>query len=167
MIEGSTIALQCEECRAAFSYVVRRCGRRPRTCSPECHAIRRRNWNRANGHRYRSAAPRPKTHKRDCAICSAPFLTSNLNTRTCGLACGKRLAASTKRAKTIARRTRSCELCGRSFVMHKPSGKARKGNVREGRFCSRRCAHAAMRKPRQLGLFDEVSKTLSVSDGQR
>ena len=45
---------------------------------------------------------------------------------------------------------RNCELCGQSFVAHKPSGKAYRGKVREGRFCSRRCAHAAARKPRQL-----------------
>lgn len=161
MIEGSTITLQCEECRASFPYVVHSCGRYPRTCSPECHAVRRRNWNRANGHRYRTAEPRPKIHKGNCAICFASFEASNLRTRTCGPTCSKRLADSTKRAKSIARRMRNCELCGQSFVAHKPSGKAYRGKVREGRFCSRRCAHAAARKPRQLSMFDEAPRTSS------
>ena len=56
---------------------------------------------------------------------------------------------------------RNCELCGQSFVAHKPSGKAYRGKVREGRFCSRRCAHAAARKPQQLSMFDEAPRTSS------
>lgn len=46
------------------------------------------------------------------------------------------------------RRTARCENenCGAEFVKRNPSGKARRGESNEGRFCSRACAHAAARK---------------------
>jgi hypothetical protein len=53
------------------------------------------------------------------------------------------------------RRARICLTCGASFVAHKPSAKARRGEVREGRFCSRKCWHAVMRVPVQLPLFKQ------------
>ncbi|OPY74935.1 MAG: HNH endonuclease [Syntrophorhabdus sp. PtaU1.Bin153] len=44
------------------------------------------------------------------------------------------------RAKAKAKRwTRICEQCGKEFVMHAASGKANRGEVKEGRFCSRKC----------------------------
>jgi hypothetical protein len=38
------------------------------------------------------------------------------------------------------RRRRRCECCDRVFTMRNPSGRARRGETTEGRFCSRRCA---------------------------
>jgi hypothetical protein len=50
---------------------------------------------------------------------------------------------------------RVCLGCGEAFVMRNPSGKARRAQVREGRFCSRSCFHRWMRQPVQLSLFDQ------------
>jgi len=38
-------------------------------------------------------------------------------------------------------------MCGKEFIMHHPSGKANKGEVNEGRFCSRKCRWDKERKP--------------------
>lgn len=46
------------------------------------------------------------------------------------------------------RRSRRCENCDKEFVARNPSGKARAGKSNEGRFCSRKCAHEAARKPK-------------------
>lgn len=51
----------------------------------------------------------------------------------------------TREANAKARRTRVCEQCGVSFVMRSPSGKARRGEVQEGRFCSRACSAETVR----------------------
>ena len=160
MISMAKITLRCSACHEPFEWIVRARGRYPKTCSPKCDAARRREWNCANRHRYRTDKPREKIHHGECVICGAPFESVDRRTRTCGLTCGAALSYQTKvpgrRAKTIAQRTRICEACGRSFVMHKPSAKARRGEVREGRFCSRRCWHSAMRKPQQLSLFKDL-----------
>ncbi len=42
-------------------------------------------------------------------------------------------------------RDRVCEQCGAVFRMRNPSGAARAGLVKEGRFCSRPCSHKASR----------------------
>jgi hypothetical protein len=44
--------------------------------------------------------------------------------------------------KPTHRRYRICERCGRSFLARKPSGKALRGVVQEGRFCSNKCKGA-------------------------
>jgi hypothetical protein len=38
-------------------------------------------------------------------------------------------------------------MCGKVFIMHSPSGKANRGEVNEGRFCSRKCRWDKERKP--------------------
>lgn len=43
------------------------------------------------------------------------------------------------------RRARHCETCGSEFVARNPSGQARAGKSKEGRFCSRECAHKAQK----------------------
>lgn len=78
--------------------------------------------------------------RRACAMCDAEVFSTSL---TCGRRCGNRLAQWSRAARSGAERARSCERCAASFVMRLPSGRARAGLSREGRFCSRRCAHAA------------------------
>ena len=146
---GSTISSACSICGASFDQVVPTSGRRRLTCSSECRRARKAKWNKENS----------KNHNRSCVVCRAPFLTSNLKTRCCSRACGKALADHAKRVKSIAKRIRICQVCDQSFLMHRPSAKARHGLVREGRYCSRACAAAALRKPVQLGLFDKASPT--------
>lgn len=45
-----------------------------------------------------------------------------------------------------SKRQRICETCGKEFLMRQPSGKALKGEVIEGRFCSNECKGIARRK---------------------
>jgi hypothetical protein len=56
----------------------------------------------------------------------------------------------------MARRQRQCQHCGGGFVARNPSGAARAGKVREGRFCSRTCAIAARKTPSLPDLFSTV-----------
>jgi hypothetical protein len=80
---------------------------------------------------------------RMCAICSRSFETCNARTKCCGRNCGqilgKRKSVVTRLANAIARRMRRCENCAETFVARNPSGEARRGKSREGRFCSRAC----------------------------
>jgi hypothetical protein len=54
-------------------------------------------------------------------------------------------AQATRTANAMARRSRTCQQCGAGFVMRNPSGAARRGEVSEGKFCSRKCAAASKR----------------------
>jgi 5-methylcytosine-specific restriction endonuclease McrA len=87
---------------------------------------------------------------RQCVECGQAFETTNAKTLCCGALCGKRrgkrLSDITRSANATARLTRTCEGCRVSFVMRRPSGKARRGEANEGKFCSRVCAHEARRK---------------------
>lgn len=82
---------------------------------------------------------------RDCAICGVEFVPRFPKTVTCGRVCGKRLADWSRSAAYLAARARQCQHCGVTFVMASPSGKAMKGQVTEGRFCSRKCQADAAR----------------------
>lgn len=84
-------------------------------------------------------------HQRDCAICGVEFAQRFPKTVTCGKGCGKRLADWSRSAAYLAARARQCQHCGVTFVMASPSGKAMKGQVTEGRFCSRKCMGDAQR----------------------
>lgn len=149
------LQLVCIACGSGFTGPRRRQGRYPRLCSPACRRARRLT----QLERYRDEgryAPRTKPAKRrsitkTCEVCRKPFETSNSATICCGITCGQVLASrrrsATRTAKSIAARQRVCEHCGGDFVARHPSGAAIAGKVREGRFCSRRCAADAMRVP--------------------
>jgi 5-methylcytosine-specific restriction endonuclease McrA len=121
----------CSWCQAAFNYEKAGAGRFRRQCSTECVVA--------------SRAP-PKMFKRECVECSASFETPNAKTVCCGTECGrvrgKRLGDIGRAAAASKKLSRVCEQCSKSFVMRNPSGKARKGLVVEGRFCSRACGKA-------------------------
>ena len=145
----------CQKCGAEFSYLRKRQSGRSRLfCSSSCKAERIADLNeqyRREG-RYRNrthAAQRAKIAK-TCVVCGIGFTTVNRRTQSCGAVCGHRLltpkAHATRSANAIIRRTRTCQRCGVCFVMRNPSGKARRGLANEGRFCSRACAHAVLRK---------------------
>ena len=90
------ITLLCFQCGRTFQAPRKARGRHRRICSPACRRARA-----ANPRRPRS---RPKNYDFECAICGAPFATHNPLVRCCSRACGTRLAISTKRAKSIAKR---------------------------------------------------------------
>jgi hypothetical protein len=93
----------------------------------------------------RPRRPPPKT----CVVCGVAFRPRTGRQEACGLVCGRALAKQrsdvARAANAKARRARVCEQCGTSFIAANPSGKARRGEVREGRFCSRKCAAKSVR----------------------
>ena len=138
-----TLSLRCA-CGTDFTASMPHAGRAPRFCSDDCRR------------RARRSASRPLL-ARECAICSAPFRTTNRSTVCCGRPCGqvlaKRRSDATRSANASARAKRYCEACGVEFLMRNPSGAARAGRSREGRFCSRKCRADAARHARQLEMF--------------
>lgn len=77
---------------------------------------------------------------RACAGCGGTFTAYNPATVTCSTICGHRHATRTRRENADCRNARTCEQCGESFTARSPSGKARRAETQEGRFCSRSCA---------------------------
>ena len=141
----------CGACGGGFTAPRHRQGRYPGFCSPACrrsHHLAQLKGYRAEG-RYdapRGASAQRRQIAKTCEVCHEPFETTNSATVCCGIDCGQVLASrrrsATRTAKSIAARQRCCEFCGGAFVAHHPSGAAIAGRVREGRFCSRRCAGA-------------------------
>lgn len=87
-------------------------------------------------------------YDRDCAVCLTPFRTDDKATVCCSRPCGNKLSNQRRTQRTIAERTCICEQCGVAFVRGRLSGKALKGLSNEGRFCSKTCQDASLRKPR-------------------
>lgn len=87
----------------------------------------------------------------NCLFCGVE-LTGKYQKKYCSVSCQK-----THRSALIQKkRTRICETCGKEFVMHKPSGKAKKGEVKEGRFCSRECHFIwVKRQPKKLKVIEK------------
>lgn len=142
--------LVCGACGDGFTARKLRQGRYPGFCSPACRRSRRLaqlEGYRAEGRYTRRGAPAQRRQiAKTCEVCREPFETSNPATVCCGLVCGQVLASrrrsATRTAKSVTARQRLCEHCGSAFVARHPSGAAIAGKVREGRFCSRRCAGA-------------------------
>lgn len=80
-----------------------------------------------------------------CMVCSTQFIPKNYAARTCGRKCSNRQAHLTRSANAKLRNARICEQCGIGFQRRNPSGQARRGEIKEGRFCSRVCSAAAVR----------------------
>lgn len=81
-----------------------------------------------------------------CVVCSVEFVRKNLSAVTCGRVCGNRLSQISRSANAAERRTRQCASCGVTFVAHKWSGKALRGEVVEGTYCSSVCRAATIKK---------------------
>ena len=138
----------CKKCGETFSYERSRSNGRPRLfCSEICRTARVAELNagyRSDG-RYRSRAhtAREPKYERTCETCQLPFRTVNPVTKCCSRRCGwllaQRTAHLTRSVNAAARRARVCEHCKGPFIMRNPSGAARAGKSREGRFCSRAC----------------------------
>lgn len=77
----------------------------------------------------------------NCLYCGKE-LTGRHQKKYCSVSCQK----AHRSILTQKKRIRICEACGKEFIMHRPSGKARRGEVNEGRFCSRACHFAWVRQ---------------------
>ncbi len=146
----------CKHCGASFALNRRKGqrGRDPGFCSSRCRSIRRR----AGRSRVEIV----------CVECGRSFITAaDRQRKCCSLSCAVRFrsrrAGTTRTAKANANRTRTCECCGVKFLMRNPSGRARRGATREGRFCSRRCCDEFQRKEareaRACGDLFEMERT--------
>jgi hypothetical protein len=144
-----SVALQCVVCTKGFEHVVKGRGRYPRYCCGNCRTESLRRAGRKSAAR-RKGLTLPQPWQRRCVECRTMFATTCSATICCGVQCGnargKRLGDETRTANANHRRTRRCEICERLFVMRNPSGQARVGLSREGRFCSRACADDARRR---------------------
>jgi len=121
----------CKSCEREFliTRVPNRRGRDPGFCSPRCRAAARAKYRRLHG--------------AVCEQCQCPFETRSPRQRFCSLTCSARASAAPRRAAVLIARQRMCAQCNRQFTLsHGPSGRALRGEVDEGRFCSRRCAAA-------------------------
>lgn len=152
LVTGDQLNLVCCACGGVFNSPKPRSGRYPGFCSPGCrrsHHLAQLKSYRAEG-RYATTTRTAPANRRPiakiCEVCKRPFETTNRATICCGITCGQALASvrrsAARTAKSVAARQRTCENCGSPFVAHHPSGAAIAGKVREGRFCSRRCAGA-------------------------
>ena len=120
------LALTCRFCAREFHFCRRGRGRLPGFCSPKC--------------RSRAGEAGRTRLKRTCTQCAGKFVTVEKTQRCCSPACGRKARDATRAAKSRAGRRRTCETCGATFTMrHHLSGKALRGEVREGLFCSRPC----------------------------
>lgn len=115
----------CFACGSSISSPVRR-GKPPIYCGDECRRAAR-------------ASRRARQYERVCIRCGLFFSTTCRASVAC-TGCANAFSQIVRTANAIARLQRTCEQCGVSFIMRNASGKARRGEVREGRFCSRRCA---------------------------
>lgn len=141
------VEVECVTCGSAFRYEQSGRGRRRRTCSPKCRRVRQRSQNAS--YPRLAATPRIPKIPKVCVICDQPFMAVVAKRKACGPACGgvlaKRNGDMGRRRNADERRRRVCEGCSAPFLMRNPSGQARAGKSREGRFCSHKCAIAERR----------------------
>lgn len=133
---GTVRTLPCAMCGQQFTFTVKSKGRYQRYCSIACRHQRIRQQVRRPGTR--------RAHDKTCIECGAAFSTPNASTACCSRECGwkrgKRRQDEWRAEQARKRHARICESCGSQFVMRRPSGKANRGIVLEGQFCSRECA---------------------------
>lgn len=86
-----------------------------------------------------------------CAECGKE-LTGKWQIKFCSKYCMWACHARERKITSEEKRKRVCQICGKEFVMCWPSGKANKGEVKEGLFCSRKCRGQSRRnQPRKNG----------------
>lgn len=78
-----------------------------------------------------------------CQNCGCDIVTTKSNADT--HFCSRKCQSLWRRKESEKLRARTCKWCGKEFVMNQPSGKAMKGKVQEGLFCSRECRFADMK----------------------
>ena len=142
----SAISANCVICGLSFLYERPARGRRQKYCSAICRQARQSGKRReARADLPSLARSRVKTIQKLCVICGGRFLTAVRKQDACGQACGGRLAKlrgdAGRLRNSLRRRMRICESCDLEFVMRNPSGNARAGRAREGRFCSVACRY--------------------------
>ena len=86
----------------------------------------------------------------NCLQCGGK-LTKKWQAKYCSRECMWKYQRKRRAEASEAKRSRVCEMCGKEFIMHNPSGKARRGEVREGRFCSKRCKGEWVSKQAMVG----------------
>lgn len=75
----------------------------------------------------------------NCDYCGIEYDTKKHGAKYCSRPCMWADQREKRKAASEAKRKRICQWCGKEFIMHAPSGKATRGEVKEGLFCSRKC----------------------------
>ena len=103
---------------------------------------------------------RPRMIASCCRRCGDNFSTTISGAGRPPVFCSDACRADARQNPNRTMHTRACAICGQTFETTKSSEccsrpRARRGEAREGRFCSRRCRDiAATRRPaQQLDLF--------------
>lgn len=86
---------------------------------------------------YCSRECRKRDKTKVCPVCGKSFISPGQ--RRSQVYCSKKCAYEQKHRESAAKRTRICEICGKEFVMRSMSGKANRGEIRAGIFCSIKC----------------------------
>lgn len=105
-------------------------------------------------------------------------LTKKKQHKYCSHACMWEGQRKERKEASDAKLHRVCETCGKDFIMHTPSGKARRGEVKEGRFCSRKCRWGEKRIKKETqkktvvckvcgSLFERIRTEIYCSDDCR
>jgi len=84
---------------------------------------------------YCSSECRKRDNAKVCPICEKSFIPL----RKTQIYCSKKCVDEQRHRESVVKRTRTCEVCGKEFVMRSMSGKGNRGEVNEGRFCSNKC----------------------------
>lgn len=84
----------------------------------------------------------------NCLQCGKE-LTGKWQSKYCSRDCMWEYQRKERAEASEAKRRRVCETCGKEFIMHWQSAKANKGEVKEGRFCSRKCRGASIKASRK------------------
>ena len=83
---------------------------------------------------YCSKECRKESRRQTCKECGKVYYHSSKS-----MCCSKECLDKYRNRISIEKRKRVCETCGKEFIMPYMSGKGKRGEVKEGRFCSKKC----------------------------
>jgi len=94
---------------------------------------------------YCSKECRKESRRRICQECGKVYYPSSKGAAYGSKCCSKACLDAYRNRISIKKRKRVCETCGKEFIMPYMSGKGKRGESNEGRFCSRKCHGASMK----------------------
>lgn len=91
---------------------------------------------------YCSKECRKESRRQTCKECGKVYYHSSKS-----MCCSKECLDKYRNRISIEKRKRVCETCGKEFIMPYMSGKGKRGEAKEGRFCSKKCYGAWLSNP--------------------
>jgi len=108
---------------------------------------------------YCSVECRKRDKTKVCPICEKSFIPLRKTQMYCSMYCSMKYVHEQRHRESVVKRTRTCEACGKEFVMRSMSGKGNRGEVNEGRFCSKKCYGvwlSGQGKPKSCNVYSYV-----------